>query len=73
MTATGTRAYRISRWLVIRTLAFALRHGVSDADALDALRRAFRHRAADVQWRLAIVDEASRHNARRYWRNEGER
>lgn len=63
-----TRAYLISRWLVVHFLAFALRHGLEDADALDALRRAFPHRAASVQWRLSIVDDADRVNAERHWK-----
>lgn len=63
-----TRAYLVSRWLVVHVLAFALRHGLEDAQALDALRQAFPHRAASVQWRLAIVDDADRVNAERHWR-----
>lgn len=66
--STETRAYRVTRWVVVHCLAFALRHGLSDADALDALRRAYRHRAADVAWRLAIVDDADRVNAERHWK-----
>lgn len=63
-----TRAYLVTRWLVVRFLAFALRHGLSDADALDALRRAFPQRAASVQWRLSLVDDADRLNAERHWK-----
>jgi len=62
------RLYRVNRWLAVHLLAFALRHGLSDAEALDALRRAYPHRAADVHWRLAIVDAADRVNAERHWR-----
>lgn len=67
----STRAYRVSRWLSVHFLAFALRHGLSDAEALDALRRAFPHRAATVQWRLSIVDDADRVNAERHWKGTG--
>lgn len=65
---TPSRAYRISRWWVVHLLAFALRHGLDDAEALEALRRAYPHRAASVQWRLSIVDDADRVNAERHWR-----
>lgn len=68
MSAEPSRAYRISRWFVVHLLAFALRHGLEDAEALDALRRAFPHRAASVQWRLSIVDDADRVNAERHWK-----
>ena len=61
------RLYRINRWFIVHVLAFAMRHGLTDGDALDALRRAFPHRAADVRWRLAIVDAADRVNAERHW------
>lgn len=62
ITEPAHRLYRVSRWLAVHLLAFALRHGLSDADALDALRRAYWHRRDDVEWRLAIVDDADRLN-----------
>jgi hypothetical protein len=68
MTETSTRAYRISRWLAVHLLALGLRHGLTDAEGLDALRRAYRHRAASVQWRLSILDDANRRNAERHWK-----
>jgi hypothetical protein len=67
----GTRAYRATRRVAVRALAFALRHGLDDSEALEAIRRAFPHRAADVSWRLALVDEADRRNTERYWRKLG--
>lgn len=66
-----TRAYLASRWVVVHLLAFALRHGLDDAEALNALRKAYPHRAADVAWRLDIVDRADRVNAERHWRGRG--
>lgn len=71
MNAEQTRAYRVSRWVVVHVLAFALRHGLSDTEALNALRRAYPHRAADVRWRLAILDDADRLNAERLWNGRG--
>lgn len=62
MTEPTSRLYRISRWFVVHLLAFAMRHGLDDHEALDALKRAYPHRAGNVEWRLAVVDDADRRN-----------
>lgn len=65
------RLYRVSRWLAVHLLAFALRHGLSDDEALTALRQAYRHRRDDAAWRLGILDDAHRRNVHKSRRKAG--
>lgn len=57
-----SRAYRASRWLAVRLGAFALRHGITDAELLDAIRRAYPHRAITPEFRLGVVNDSHARN-----------
>jgi hypothetical protein len=58
-------AYRVSRWIAVWLVAFALRRGISHDEIMTALARAYHRHRDDARWRLDIVADAERRNARK--------
>lgn len=62
------RVHRRSRWLSVRSVAFALRHGMYEAECMRALAMAYRCEHCGPAWRLGIIEDAQQRNTRRAWR-----
>lgn len=62
------RVHRFSRRLSVRAIAFALRHGMDEAECMRALSMAYRCEHCGPRWRLAIIEDARLRNLRRDWR-----
>lgn len=65
------RVHRRSRWISVRAVAFALRHGLDEAELMRALSQAYRCDHCGPAWRMGILEDAQARNLARSWRKMG--
>lgn len=71
MATDPATVHRRSRWLSVRVIAFGLRHGLDEAEAMRALGQAYRCSHCGPAWRLAVLEDAQMRNTERRLRKLG--